>query len=109
MQSREANTVAVLRVRLPLWVDSTHRPQPVERSAMRQKVTFDQSPRSEVVDWLPPHDSNVPSSVNSGAPSPRWLDGNEMVEQRSVELRTSICQDQLQPAACPRNGAQREI
>jgi hypothetical protein len=49
-------------------------------------------PRSEVVDWLPPHDSNVPSSVNSGAPSPRWLDGNEMVEQRRVELRTSILQ-----------------
>src|SRR3954467_3921316 len=36
--------------------------------------------REDEYDWLPPHDSNVPVSVNSGAPSPRWLDGNEMVE-----------------------------
>lgn len=66
-------------------------------------------PGSEVVDWLPPHDSNVPSSVNSGAPSPRWLDGNEMVEQRRVELRTSILQGSTAARCLPRNGAQRQI
>ena len=66
-------------------------------------------PRPEVVQWLPPHDSNVPSSVNSGAPSPRWLDGNEMVEQRRVELRTSILQGSTAARCLPRNGAQRQI
>ena len=66
-------------------------------------------PRPEVVHWLPPHDSNVPSSVNSGAPSPRWLDGNEMVEQRRVELRTSILQGSTAARCLPRTGAQRQI
>ena len=54
------------------------------------------------MEWLPPHDSNVPSSVNSGAPSPRWLDGNERwwSNGESNSGRRS-CKDQLQPAACP--------
>ena len=63
----------------------------------------------EKMKWLPPYDSNVPSSVNSGAPSPRWLDGNMMVEQRRVELRTSILQGSTAARCLPRNGAQRQI
>src|SRR5258708_38605423 len=75
----------------------------------RRKVTtlpFCDRLVDQEVKWLPPYDSNVPSSVNSGAPSPRWLDGNMMVEQRRVELRTSILQGSTAARCLPRNGAQ---
>ena len=54
-----------------------------------------------ICSWLPPHDSNVPVSVNSGAPSPRWLDGNEMWSNGESNSGRRSCKAQLQPAACP--------
>ena len=87
--------------------------KPVRVKKTHQKRNLE--PRSGAPDdgsicsWLPPHDSNVPVSVNSGAPSPRWLDGNEMVEQRRVELRTSILQGSTAARCLPRDGAQRQI
>src|SRR5882724_5159009 len=54
--------------------------------------------------WLPPYDSNVPSSVNSGAPSPRWLDGNEMVETAGLEPTQLACKTGVRtPALSPNN------
>src|SRR6266852_586147 len=57
--------------------------------------------RRQKLSWLPPYDSNVPSSVNSGAPSPRWLDGNEWWRNRELNPAGRSCKDQLQPAAFP--------
>lgn len=59
-----------------------------------------------MLDWLPPHDSNVPVSVNSGAPSPRWLDGNEnggTAESRTpdVDLARINCSPLPAPRWCP--------
>ena len=49
--------------------------------------------------WLPQHDSNVPSPVNSRPPSPRWLYGNEMVEQPGTAPGSAGLQD-LRAAFC---------
>jgi hypothetical protein len=60
--------------------------------------------RRRKLSWLPPYDSNVPSSVNSGAPSPRWLDGNEMVETVGLEPTSACLQNRrADPALSPNN------
>jgi len=52
--------------------------------------------------WLPPTASNRASSVNSGVPSPRWLDGNRKWWRVPVTLRPRrSCKDRLHPCALP--------
>jgi hypothetical protein len=59
--------------------------------------------RRRKLSWLPPYDSNVPSSGNSGAPSPRWLDGNEMVETVGLEPTSACLQNRRADPALPPN------
>ena len=77
------------------------RPGPLDDGSMSR---FRPQMRRQKLSWLPPYDSNVPSSVNSGAPSPRWLDGNEMVETVGFEPTQLVCKTGVRtPALSPNN------
>jgi hypothetical protein len=54
------------------------------------------------VKWLPSLASNQASPVNSRQPSPRWLDGNEMVETVGNAPTATILQGSSAPLCCPR-------
>src|SRR5882757_8874517 len=58
--------------------------------------------------WLPPTVSNRATPVNSRAPSPRWLDGNEMVESAVTTPAASILQGSNAPLCTPRDGVQSQ-
>jgi hypothetical protein len=60
------------------------------------------------VSWLPSTVSNRATPVNSRAPSPRWLDGNEMVESAGTAPAASILQGSTAPLCTPRIGVQSQ-
>ena len=60
------------------------------------------------VDWLPPTVSNRAAPVNSRVPSPRWLDGNEVVESAGTAPAASILQGSIAPLCTPRDGVQSQ-